>query len=128
MLGHRQLALVDVDLVEGLELGDAFGVVDLVGIDHRREQQLAVLRAHRREVLLRAHDEASDADLLRPFHGLGQQGVGLHRRLVGSEVVGRVVENRVDVGEVDELLDVDRAHGFGVEGGQLVVVDEDVLA
>ncbi len=62
------------------------------------------------------------------LHRLGQQRVRLDRRLVGGEVVGGVVEDRVDVGQIDELLDVDRAHRFGVERRQLVVVDQHVLA
>ena len=53
--------------------------------------------------------------LPRLLHGLGEQRVGLERRLVGGHVVRRVVEERVDVDEVDELLDVDRAAGLGVE-------------
>jgi hypothetical protein len=77
--------------------------------------------------LLGAHDETGDADLLRLLHRRGQQLVRLGRRLVGHEVVTRVVEQRVDVDEVDELLDVDRAHRFGVQCGELVVADGDVL-
>jgi hypothetical protein len=80
------------------------------------------------QVLLRPHHEACDADLARLLHGPLQQGVGLGRSLVGSDVVGGVEEHGVDLDQVDELLDVDRARARGVEGGQLVVVDEHVLA
>ena len=91
------------------------GVVDLVGIDHRRHDQHAVLGAQGGQVLLRPHDEAGDGDLVLLLHGPGEQRVGLLGRLVGGHVVGRVVVDRVDLVEVDELLDVDAAAGLGVE-------------
>ena len=49
---------------------------------------------------------------------LAEQRVGLGAGLLGDEVVGLLEHHRVDLVEVDELLDVDRArglHGHGVE-------------
>jgi hypothetical protein len=47
---------------------------------------------------------------------------------VGRHVIGGVVEERVDLIQVDELLDVDGAGGLRVEGGQLVVAHQHVFA
>ena len=126
LASHVELLLGQLDVLEVGDLGDLGRLVDLVGVDHRRQHEGAVLRPDCAEVLLRAHHEAGDADLARLLHRLGEQRVGLRGGLVGRHVVGGVVEERIDVGEVDELLDVDRAAGFGVEGGELVVADGDV--
>ena len=53
-----------------VELGDLLGVVELVGVHHRRQHQPPVDRADRGEVLLRAHHEAGDADLAALLHRL----------------------------------------------------------
>src|SRR5581483_9794079 len=85
LLRHRHLAIADVDAVDAAELGDRVGVVDLVGVHHRRQQQLTVLRAHRGEVLLRAHHEAGGAHLRGRRHGLRQPRVRLYRGVVARE-------------------------------------------
>jgi hypothetical protein len=94
-------------------ISDLGGFVHLVGVDHRRQHEGAVLGADGAEVLLRPHHEAGHAHLAALLHRLGEQGVGLGGRLVGRHVVRGVVEQRVDVDEVDELLDVDRAARSG---------------
>ena len=127
LAGHRHLLVGDLDVGDRVELGDLLGRVELVRVDHRREHQPTVDRPDRGEVLLRAHHEAGDADLAALLHRALQQRVGLERGLVGRDEVGGVVEHRVDVGEVDELLDLDRARRLGVERGELLVGDEHVL-
>ena len=67
----------------------------------------------RDEVLLRAHHDAGDADLCRLAHRLEQQLVRLRAAGGGRDVVGRVVEDRVDLGFVDEVLDLDRVASTG---------------
>ena len=127
LTGHRQLLLVEHDVVELGQLGDGDRIVDLVGVHHRREQELAVLGPDRGQVLLGAQHEVGDADLAFVLHRLGEEGVGL-TRLVRREVVRAVVEDRVDVDQVDELVDVDRAHRLGIERRQLFVADHDERA
>ena len=79
-----------------------------------------------REVLLRADDNASDRQLARGRHRAAQEVVGLRRHLaVGQRVVRGVVVGRVDVSEVDEALDVERARALRVEALELLV-DNDV--
>src|SRR5439155_25235934 len=81
-----------------------------VGIEHRVEDEHAVVRTHCREVLLRAHDELPDRDLVLLLESLAQERVRLAATAfrVGREVVGLLVEHRIDLVEVDEILDVDR--------------------
>ena len=68
------------------------------------------------------------ATLLVARHGLDEQRVGLAGTRLGHHVVGVLVVDGIDLVEVDELLDVDRVRGLGVERGQLVGVDHHVLA
>jgi hypothetical protein len=128
LLGHAQLALAHVDAVHVLDTVELCRVVDLVGVHHGRHDQHPVLGSQRRQVLLGAHHEAGDRHLALLLHGALQEGVGLAGALVRRHVVRGVVEHGVDLREVDELLDVDRAGRLGVEGGQLVVANQDVLA
>ena len=62
--------------------------------------------ADRGDVLLVAHHEPADGHLVRRLHRPRQQHVRL-RGLVGSHDVRRVEVHRVDLVEVDELLEVD---------------------
>ena len=52
-----------------------------------------------------------------------EQAVGLGRVLVGDEVVRLLEVDGVDLGEVDEVLDLDHAAGLRLERGELVVVE-----
>ena len=126
-LGHRDLLLAHLDSVEALEFGDLRRVDDLVGVRQRRHHQPAVLGADRRRVLLVAHDEAADGDLAARLHRPRQQHVGLGWA-VRCEVVRGVVVHRVDLGQVDELLEVDRLRRHRHERLELVRIDHDVAA
>jgi hypothetical protein len=58
---------------------------------------------------LRPQDEPADADPTGRLHRPVEQHVRLGRlERLGDRVVGLLEEHRVDVGEVDEVLDVDR--------------------
>jgi hypothetical protein len=78
-------------------------------------------------VLLVAENESRDGDLARVLHGLDEEGVGALGALVGPEVVGLLEVDRVDVVEIDEVLDLDRAGLLGVQLGELVAAEHHVL-
>src|SRR5918994_1568261 len=85
---------------------------DLVAEAHRRQREPAVAHPDGHEVLLRAHHEAADRDLLLAAHRLDQQLVGAAGAVggpPGGEGVRGVEVERGDVGAVRERLDVDRA-------------------
>ena len=124
-LGHRDFLVVDLDRIESLEFVDVGGIDHLVGIGERRHHEASLLGADRRGVLLVAHHEPADRHFPAGLHRSRQQHVGLGRT-VGGEVVGGVEVHRVDVDEVDELLEVDRLGGHRHERLELVRVDDDV--
>src|SRR3954471_8720105 len=106
--------------------GDVLGRPQLVVEQHRGQREQAVADADRDEVLLRAHHEAPEGRAVGLLHHLDQQLVGapaaLGLALRQQEV--RVIEvGGVDVDEVDERLDVDRA-GLARGGGREVLVGQ----
>ena len=108
LLGHRQLALGGLGLVDGVELVEAVGRRTSSAKSIVAMRQHVARRADRDELLLGADDDARDRDLARLAHRVEQQPVGLGAAGAGREVVGVVVVDRVDLVEVDEVLDVDR--------------------
>jgi hypothetical protein len=98
--------------------------------EHRRERDRIAARAHGHQVLLGAQHEAGDRDLARALHHGAQQVVGANSRLVRirHEVVRVVVVDRVDLLEVDERLDVDRARLLRIGRVELLVGEHDDLA
>ena len=127
LVGDRELAIVDLDVLDGRDLVDRVGVDDLVGEDHRRHPERVVAdRAHRDELLLGADDDGRDRDAARVAHGLEQQPVGLGAARPGREVVRVVVVDRVDVVERDEVLDLDRLRLLGIERLELARLDQHV--
>ena len=100
----------------------------LVGEAHRLEHERAVDRTDRDQRLLRPEHEAPDRDLPELLHHVGEEAVGLGVVLVGNEVVRLLEEDRVDVGEVDEVLDLDLAGRLRLERGDLLGLDHHVLA
>src|SRR4051794_34479158 len=97
--------------------------------EHRGQRQQALADANRHQVLLRAQDEAPERGAVGALHDLDEQLVGAPRALrlaLGQQEVGVVEGDRVDVGEVDERLDVDRA-GLARRGrGELLVAEHDL--
>src|SRR3954471_934458 len=127
LLGDRQLAVVDLDLVRGIELVDALGIDDLVGEDHRgHPEDVALHGADRDEVLLLADHDLGDRDLAALAHRLEQQPVRLRATGPGREVVRVVVHDRVDVREVDEVLDLDGLRLLRIERLELARLDDHV--
>ena len=88
---------------------------DLVVEEHRLHHQDVAGRADRDELLLGAQHDAGDGDLVGLLHRPQQEPVRLRRALVGDEVVRVVVVDGVDLVEVDEVLDVDRARLLRVQ-------------
>jgi len=83
------------------------------------------------EVLLRAQDEAPDGGAALVVHRLDEQAVRARRplpRLVGDQEVRPVVVDGVDLADVDELLDVDRACSLGRDGVELLVGEDHLPA
>ena len=141
LLRHVELALLGLRRLLGEDVvAQVLGLRHLVVEAHRRHRQDVVHRADRGEVLLVAKDEAGDRDLAGVAHRLDEQGVGLLGALVGAEVVGLLEVDGVDLVEVDEVLDLDRAGLLRVEvrellarqghvlvGGELVALDDVVV-
>ena len=127
LLGHLELAVRGLEVLRLGHVVEVVGGHDLVVEDHRlHRQHVAGGGADRDELLLGAQHDARDRHLAGLAHRLEQQRVGLARALVGDEVVRVVVEDRVDVLEVDEVLDVDRARLLGRDRVELLGRDDDV--
>ena len=127
LLGHLELAVRGLEVLGRGHVVEVVGRHDLVVEDHRlHRQHVALAGADRDELLLGAQHDAGDRHLAGLAHRLEQQAVGLPRALVGDEVVRVVVEDRVDVLEVDEVLDVDRAGLLGGDRVELLGRDHDV--
>ena len=110
---------------------DALGVADVVGEQHRRQRQRSVAVADDREVLLGAHHERAERGPLGLAHDLAEQTVGSERSVVvtgGDEEVRMIEVHRVDVGEVDELLDVDRSGLARLDRLELEIGDDHLIA
>ena len=101
---------------------------DLVGVAHRLDAERAVERPDRDEALLAAHHDAPDRDLVERLHRVDEQRVRLLAALVGHEVVGLLEVERVDVVEVDELLDLDLVAPLRAQRLDLARLDDHVLA
>ena len=128
LLGHRQFAFGDLDALELVELGEVGRGVELVLVDHHRQEQPAVDRPHDGHVLLGAHHEAGDGHLAGLLHRRHQQCVGLRAAPVGRHVVGPVEVDGIHLGEVHELLEVDGVGGPWLQRGQVVLGDHHVAA
>ena len=128
LLGDVDLALVGLDVLGGGDVVQAGGVDDLVGEEHRRHLEHVVVgqRPDRDEALLLADDDLGDRDAVGVAHRLQQQPVGLRAAGPGRQVVRVVVEDRVDLVEVDEVLDVDRLGLGRLDGVEFGGVDHHV--
>ena len=127
LLGDVELALGDVDVGRGRDLVDAVGLDDLVGEEHRRHaQDVIVHRAQGDERLLGADDHPRDGDAAGLAHGLDEQPVGLCSAGPRREVIGVVVEDRVDLRELDEVLDLDGLGLLGLQRLELAGLDDHV--
>ena len=105
---HVQLALARLGAPSRSTL--AVGREHLVGVAHRLEARASPSTG--RMATSASFDRSTnrpDRDLALVLHHLGEQAVGLGRVLVGDEVVRLLEVHRVDVGEVDEVLDLDLA-------------------
>ena len=124
---HCQLALGDFRLAVA-------GVLErrrwdhLVGVDERHQHQGVALDAQSDEMLLLAQHEATDPDLAGLAHRVDHQAEGLSRPDRGSDVVGGLEHQRIDLVEVDELLDLDQPCLAGGNRVELLGFDDDVLA
>ena len=126
LLGHRQLALAGLDVAVDRDLVERVGRDDLVGEEHGLHRDHPAVRPQGHQVLLGAQHHARDAHPARVLHGVEQKLVGLGRAGVRHEVIGMVVEDRIDLIELDEVLDVDGPGLLGFERVQLVGADRHV--
>jgi hypothetical protein len=93
---------------------------------HRLQREPLLAHAHQHEVLLAAQHEPPERGALGARHHLHEQPVGAQVALGLAdrrEEVGMVEVDRVNVRDVDERLDVDRA-GLARRGGGEVLVGE----
>ena len=117
-LGHLRLALRDPRQLPDRD--------DFVREVHRRDSEHLLHRADRDQVLLGAHHEPRERDLLRFPHHLEQQLIGLLRALVGGrQIVRVVVVDRVDFPKLHELLDLHRRGLLETERGELLRLHHD---
>ena len=73
-------------------------------------------------------DEPRHADHLGRAHGVANDAISLFaNRIVGRQVVGRVVPDPVDALRGDETLDVDRAGALERDRFQLLVLEQDIV-
>ena len=127
LLGHLQLALARL----GVRVGQAFELVlgdDFIGVQHGGDRQRLPQRPDRREVLLGAQNEATDADLVGPLHGFAEERVGLRGAAIRHQVVRARVVDGIDLGQLDEVLDLDRLGRLGIERLELLAGDGDVAS
>ena len=78
-------------------------------------------------MLLLAHDVLADRRQLRALHRLAQQQVDLLAAVLRPEVVGALEVDRVDLLVQDEVGDVDRLDALGLDGGEVLVREDDEL-
>ena len=122
---HRALLLAELGVGLGHEILHRH---DLVGVAHRLDAQRAVDRTDRDQPLLAPHHDPPDRDLVERLHRVDQQRVRLLAALVGNEVVGLLEVERIDVVEVDELLDLDLVAALRAQRVDLRRLDDHVPA
>ena len=127
----REIAVASFTLAWRLAAGGDFdlprGVADLVGEVHRLESEHLAVDANSSKVLPAPHDEGGDPDLSRLAHRLDEERVRPSRRLsLRRDEIGLVVEDRVDVDLVDEVLDLDCPRPRGLDGLELARREHDV--
>ena len=107
----RELELRPLDLGACDRLVDLGVVLDVLVDEERLECERIAHRADQAELLLPREDEAAERGDVRLLHRLVEQHVrpprGLGAR--GHEEVRAVVVDRVDLGELHEAADLDRA-------------------
>ena len=121
---HLHFLRADLDVV-GIEILE-LGVAQLVGPVHGLHDDHTVLGAQGRQLLLLPDGDLGDAHPALVTERLFQYAVGLDPRLLRSQVVGRLVEHRVDLLLVDELDDVYEFVPLGVDGLQLIVGEDHI--
>ncbi len=94
---------------------------------HGLEHERVIAHAQHGQVLALVHDEAGDADLAAGLDGLDHELVALVPALARGQIVRSVEIHRVHVLEIDELLDLDGVPLLGLEPGELLLLDDDVL-
>src|SRR5712691_4882218 len=123
-LGHLHFLRPDLDLlVEDLELGGP----DLVRPEHRLQHEDVVLEAKRAEVLLLPQGDLGHRHPAVLRHRLPKQRVRLHPGFLGDHVIRLLEVEGIDLLEVDELHDVDGPAGLHGDGGEVPVLQHDVL-
>src|SRR4051812_35777032 len=127
LLGDLELARVDLDVRDRLQLLERRGVDDLVREDHRRHAEEVVAHwPHGDELLLGADDDRRDRHAAGLAHRVEQQLVGLRAAGPRGEVVRVVVVDRVDLVQRDEVLDLDRLGLLRVQRLELARLDDDI--
>jgi hypothetical protein len=72
-------------------------------------------------VRLRPKNESPDPGAPRPLHRADQQDIRLLSTVLRSNDVALLEVDRIDVVQVDEVLDVDRSAPLGLDGSDLVI-------
>ena len=84
-----------------------FAVFDLFGEVHRLQGENAVVNAESREVFMLTHDKFGDCNPPGVLHRRIQKSVCFCSFLSGTEVVGAIKIDRVDLFQFDEIKDID---------------------
>ncbi len=124
LLRHAQLALVERAPARRLERRNGH---HLAGVAQRDQREVVALGAQRAGVRLLPHHPARDALALLLRERARQREVGA-LVIVGAEEVRPIVPLVRDRAGRHEAGDLDRAGGLGLQGLELVVIDQDVDA
>ena len=125
-LGELQHLGVRLHVGDLVEIGR--GGAHLVRRAQRADEHPLVARPDRHHPLPARQHQPRDGELARLAHRLAQHHEGLFgHRAVRRQIVGRVLVNHVDLGRVDEGLDVQRVVRLQPHRLEVAVVDDDVL-
>ena len=124
---HLDLGVLERAAARGRRL-DVLAVPQLRGPADGVEEQQFVVGDEDRQVLLRVHHEARDADHALREHRLAQERVDLARLFRRREEIRLLEQHEGDLLGLDERLDLDRLRGDGVGSLDLVVAEEHVGA
>ncbi len=123
--GEIDLGRLERHLVAPLDVAE---VSHLVGVVERVHHQSVLRLAHQDELLAAARREAGDGALAGALHRLAEKAVRLVAALVRTEQVGPVEVDGIDLGDGNELLDLDRLVALTLQRLELVRRQDRVLA
>ncbi len=99
----------------------------LIGKTHQFQHEEIAVGFDRRQVLAGSDDHFGDASFVRVRQNLAQQVVGAGPTLLRLEIIRPIKIHRIDLGQLDEINDVDRIGRFEVDALKVLVLQDDEL-